>query len=97
MKRRTKAVTGAAIIALSIGFAFLVPVFYWFTGISPSHELGGSSTPIYTAYRSLGCEFLGFGDEYFGAPVTIAPIGTPTYGATTNGIVFSCAAPDQIQ
>lgn len=95
MERRTKVVVcGAFVIGLAA--FFLAPAFYWFTAYSPAAYAGESTPPpvLFKAYRSLGCEFLGFGDEYFTAPVTIAPVGTPTYGATAKGIVLSCASPD---
>jgi hypothetical protein len=98
MKQRSKVIVGGAIILGIAAFTFLAPAFYWFKEYSPAEfppfNDEPNPPPIFTAYRSLGCEFLGFGDEYFTAGVTIAPVGQPTYGATAKGVVFSCATPD---
>jgi hypothetical protein len=76
MRSRTKALVGIAVFAVVVMAAFfLVPAFYWFTGYSP--ELSSHSTPIYTAYRSLGCMYLGHGDAYY----------------TAQGLMFSCDFP----
>jgi len=69
-----KALVGIAVVAV-VAFFFLVPAFYWFTAGSPLVTL--HPTLIYTAYRSLGCTYLGYGDAYY----------------TNQGLVFSCQAP----
>jgi hypothetical protein len=98
VKQRSKVIIGGAIIFGIAALFFLAPAFYWFTEYGPAESPPLSDVskppPIFTAYRSLGCEFLGFGDEYFTAGVTIAPVGQPTYGTTAEGTVFSCATPD---
>ena len=88
MKRNTKAIVAGVVIVGFVAFFFLAPTFYWFTADSPIITLNGNPQPIFTAYRSLGCEFLGFGDAYYTASVTFSPSGQ-----SMGGVVFSCAAP----
>ena len=64
------ALVGIAVV-VGAAFFFLAPAFCWFTVGSPS--IGGP--PLFTAYRSLGCTYLGVGVAYY----------------TTQGPVFSCA------
>lgn len=84
--RRRKVALGIGIVGV-VAFFFLVPAFYWFTAYSPVVSV--NRAPIFVAYRSLGCQLLGFGDEYFTAGVTLSL--NPMHSAA--GLVFSCNPP----
>lgn len=85
MKRSTKAIVAGVAVGGFAAFFFLAPVFYWFTAYGPAIRLSEGPIPAFTAYRSLGCEFLGYGDSY----------STPFYenGQNVEGLAFSCASP----
>ena len=71
MRPRTMALAGVAVAGVT-AFFFLAPVFYWFAYVAPTVEAGGP--PLFTAYHSAGCEYLGLGVAYY----------------TTKGVVISC-------
>ena len=88
MRRRTKAFVGIAVIAV-VAFVFLAPAFYWFTAYSPL--VSSQPTPIFEAYRSLGCMFFGYGDAYYTASVTFSTNGQSMQNM--QGLVFTCQSP----
>jgi len=88
MRRRTKAFVGVTVVAVA-AFVFLAPDFYWFTAYSPIAS--SQPTPIFTAYRSLGCVFFGYGDAYYTANVTFSTNGQSMQ--TIQGLVFTCQSP----
>jgi len=95
MRRTTKAALGIVPVVV-VAFFFLIPAFYWFTQFSPAAVLNQPPTPIYKAYRSLGCMVLGYGDAYYPISVTFSinkPGGGIAQSKPTQGIVFSCEAP----
>jgi len=87
MRRRTKAFVGVAVVAV-VAFVFLAPAFYWFTAYSPF--VAGPVTPIFEAYRSLGCMLFGYGDAYYTASVTFDING---HFQSMGGLVFTCQSP----
>jgi len=90
MRRRTKAFVGVAVVA-AVAFTFLAPSFYWFTAYSPIVSLSAPPTPIFKAYRSLGCMFFGYGDAYYTASVTFSTNGQSMQNM--QGLVFTCQPP----
>lgn len=87
MRRSSKLAILGVPVALVTAFLLFVPAFYWFAAYGP--EMSVKPTVIFTAYRSLGCRFLGFGDEYFTGLVTLS--SSPYVPA--SGLVFSCKSP----
>jgi len=77
---RPKVVIGLLLVAV-LGFFFLAPMFY-----SYSVESGSSLRPTqFTVYRSLGCQLLGFGDEYVS--------GTAPFPSPMTGLLFTRVEP----
>jgi len=77
---RPKVVIGLLLVTV-LGFFLLAPVFY-----SYSDDSGSALRPTqFTVYRSLGCQLLGFGDEYVS--------GTAPFPSPMTGLVFTCIEP----
>jgi hypothetical protein len=80
MKR--KATVGISIFAICVVGLFLFAPVLYFESITSGFAL----SPVhFTVYRSLGCQLLGFGDEYIAGK---APFPSPM-----SGLVFTCVTP----
>lgn len=79
--RRNLAIGVSVLAICMVGFVFLAPVFYF-----ERWDGGFASAPVrFTAYRSLGCQLLGIGDEYY--------VGTAPFPHPMTGLVFTCVRP----
>ena len=64
MKRRSKVVAVATIVAAAVIVFSVAPVVFWYTAYFPGLTIPNVPHPLFSVYRSLSCVTVGFGASF---------------------------------